>query len=215
MMKVAPAERKRGTRNWSNISASSSTSSAIPTDVRRPAAAGLDHARAGRRAEILFLDEPFSALDYEMTLFMREQLQKLFMESGTTMVLVSHDLEEAVYLAAAWSIRAGCRGCRAGLATSCRIPREHSEDRTDQLDRKAGPPPTARGSGASIPALEAAAAAPLQAAAPVEEGELLASGGRAGGGAAARDARLAGRPGGRADGRQRSWLTRCPRPSSG
>ncbi|RAI41470.1 ABC transporter ATP-binding protein [Rhodoplanes roseus] len=49
--------------------------------------------------EILFLDEPFSALDYEMTLFMREQLQKLFIESGTTMVLVSHDLEEAVYLA--------------------------------------------------------------------------------------------------------------------
>jgi NitT/TauT family transport system ATP-binding protein len=49
--------------------------------------------------EILFLDEPFSALDYEMTLFMREQLQKLFLESGTTMVLVSHDLEEAVYLA--------------------------------------------------------------------------------------------------------------------
>jgi NitT/TauT family transport system ATP-binding protein len=49
--------------------------------------------------EILFLDEPFSALDYEMTLFMREQLQRLFMESGTTMVLVSHDLEEAVYLA--------------------------------------------------------------------------------------------------------------------
>jgi NitT/TauT family transport system ATP-binding protein len=49
--------------------------------------------------EILFLDEPFSALDYEMTLFMREQLQKLFIESGTTMVLVSHDLEEAVWLA--------------------------------------------------------------------------------------------------------------------
>ena len=49
--------------------------------------------------EMLFLDEPFSALDYEMTLFMREQLQRIFMETGTTMVLVSHDLEEAVYLA--------------------------------------------------------------------------------------------------------------------
>jgi NitT/TauT family transport system ATP-binding protein len=49
--------------------------------------------------EILFLDEPFSALDYEMTLFMREQLQRLFMETNTTTVLVSHDLEEAVYLA--------------------------------------------------------------------------------------------------------------------
>lgn len=49
--------------------------------------------------EVLFLDEPFSALDYEMTLFMREQLQRLFMDTGTTTVLVSHDLEEAVYLA--------------------------------------------------------------------------------------------------------------------
>ena len=49
--------------------------------------------------EILFLDEPFSALDYEMTLFMREQLQRIFGETGTTTVLVSHDLEEAVYVA--------------------------------------------------------------------------------------------------------------------
>jgi NitT/TauT family transport system ATP-binding protein len=49
--------------------------------------------------DVLFLDEPFSALDYEMTLFMREQLQKIFMKTGTTMLLVSHDLEEAVQLA--------------------------------------------------------------------------------------------------------------------
>jgi NitT/TauT family transport system ATP-binding protein len=34
-----------------------------------------------------------------MTLFMRAQLQRIFMETGTTTVLVSHDLEEAVYLA--------------------------------------------------------------------------------------------------------------------
>ena len=47
---------------------------------------------------MLFLDEPFSALDYEMTLFMRDQLQRIFVETGTTTVLVSHDLEEAVYL---------------------------------------------------------------------------------------------------------------------
>jgi hypothetical protein len=30
---------------------------------------------------------------------MRAQLQRIFMEAGTTTVLVSHDLEEAVYLA--------------------------------------------------------------------------------------------------------------------
>ena len=49
--------------------------------------------------EVLFLDEPFSALDFEMTLFIREKLQEVFMKTGTTMLLVSHDLEEAVYLA--------------------------------------------------------------------------------------------------------------------
>ena len=49
--------------------------------------------------EILFLDEPFSALDYEMTLFMRERLQHVFMKRRNTMIFVSHDLEEAVQLA--------------------------------------------------------------------------------------------------------------------
>ena len=51
------------------------------------------------RPEVVFLDEPFSALDYEMTLFTREKLQEVFMQTGTTMLLVSHDLKEAVYLA--------------------------------------------------------------------------------------------------------------------
>lgn len=49
--------------------------------------------------EILFLDEPFSALDYEMTIFMREQIQKIFMKTRMTMLFVSHDLDEAIQLA--------------------------------------------------------------------------------------------------------------------
>ena len=49
--------------------------------------------------EIVFLDEPFSALDYEMTLFIRDKLQLIFAQSKIAMVLVSHDLEDAVFLA--------------------------------------------------------------------------------------------------------------------
>lgn len=49
--------------------------------------------------DVLFLDEPFSALDYEMTLLMREKLQTIFQKTKTTMILVSHDLEEAVQMA--------------------------------------------------------------------------------------------------------------------
>lgn len=49
--------------------------------------------------EVLFLDEPFSALDYEMTLLIRGKLQDMFSAMSLTTVVVSHDLEEAVYLA--------------------------------------------------------------------------------------------------------------------
>ena len=49
--------------------------------------------------EVLFLDEPFSALDYEMVMSLRERLQKVLTERQTTTMLVSHDLDEAVLLA--------------------------------------------------------------------------------------------------------------------
>ena len=51
------------------------------------------------RPEVLFLDEPFSALDYEMTLFIRDKLQDIYLKTGVTMVIVSHNLEDAVFLA--------------------------------------------------------------------------------------------------------------------
>lgn len=51
------------------------------------------------KPEVLFLDEPFSALDFEMTLFIRAKLQEAHVATGTTMVIVSHDLEDAVFLA--------------------------------------------------------------------------------------------------------------------
>jgi NitT/TauT family transport system ATP-binding protein len=49
--------------------------------------------------EVLFLDEPFSALDYEMVMFLRARLQEVLTERQVTTMLVSHDLDEAVLLA--------------------------------------------------------------------------------------------------------------------
>ena len=51
------------------------------------------------KPEVVFLDEPFSALDYEATLSIRDKLQDIFQASGVTIVMISHDLEEAVYMA--------------------------------------------------------------------------------------------------------------------
>jgi NitT/TauT family transport system ATP-binding protein len=48
---------------------------------------------------ILFIDEPFSALDYENNLKLREHLQKYYLAYKPTILLVTHNIEEAVHLA--------------------------------------------------------------------------------------------------------------------
>ncbi len=49
--------------------------------------------------KILFIDEPFSALDYENNLRLRDHLQKYYLTFKPTIILITHDIEEAVYLA--------------------------------------------------------------------------------------------------------------------
>lgn len=49
--------------------------------------------------KILFIDEPFSALDYENNLRLREHLQKYYITFKPTILLITHNIEEAVHLA--------------------------------------------------------------------------------------------------------------------
>lgn len=58
----------------------------------------LARALAGN-TDILLLDEPFSALDYLTRLRMRRELARMLDELPRTVVLVTHDIEEAAQLA--------------------------------------------------------------------------------------------------------------------
>jgi ABC-type nitrate/sulfonate/bicarbonate transport system ATPase subunit len=58
----------------------------------------LARALAGK-SDILLMDEPFSALDYITRLRMRHELARLLHERPRTVVLVTHDIEEAAQLA--------------------------------------------------------------------------------------------------------------------
>lgn len=58
----------------------------------------LARALAGQ-SDILLLDEPFSALDYFTRLRMRQELSRMLQERPRTVVLVTHDIEEAAQLA--------------------------------------------------------------------------------------------------------------------
>lgn len=51
------------------------------------------------QADILLMDEPFSALDYLTRLKMRGELARMLRERPRTVVLVTHDIEEAAQLA--------------------------------------------------------------------------------------------------------------------
>jgi ABC-type nitrate/sulfonate/bicarbonate transport system ATPase subunit len=49
--------------------------------------------------QILLLDEPFGALDALTKIEMQKEIIKLRRENRSTMLIVTHDIEEAVYLA--------------------------------------------------------------------------------------------------------------------
>lgn len=49
--------------------------------------------------DILFMDEPFGALDALTRLRMEEELVQLWLQKQKTIVFVTHDIDEAVYLA--------------------------------------------------------------------------------------------------------------------
>ncbi len=50
------------------------------------------------RPEILLLDEPLGALDALTRSYLQQELQRIWLQEGITMILVTHDVEEAVYL---------------------------------------------------------------------------------------------------------------------
>jgi len=51
------------------------------------------------KPDILYMDEPFSALDALMNLRMRNELLRILDEERHTVLLITHDVEEAVYMA--------------------------------------------------------------------------------------------------------------------
>ncbi|MAG02966.1 nitrate ABC transporter ATP-binding protein [Candidatus Pacearchaeota archaeon] len=49
--------------------------------------------------KLLLLDEPFSALDYENSFLLSDKLQEYYLSNKPTILIVTHNIEEAVYLA--------------------------------------------------------------------------------------------------------------------
>lgn len=50
-------------------------------------------------SKVLIMDEPFASLDKQTSNFLREELQRIWMETGRTILFITHSVEEAIYLA--------------------------------------------------------------------------------------------------------------------
>ena len=49
--------------------------------------------------DVLLMDEPFNQLDFQTRIEMNEKIQDIWMKTGKTIIFVSHDLDDAVFLA--------------------------------------------------------------------------------------------------------------------
>lgn len=80
------------------------------------------------RPQILLLDEPFGSLDALTRLTMQEELARIWQAEAITTIMVTHDIEEAVYL----SNRVVLMSCRPGRVeeiVDVRLP--HPRDRAN------------------------------------------------------------------------------------
>lgn len=50
------------------------------------------------KPKVLLLDEPLGAVDFQMRKMLQEELESIFIQDKTTAVMVTHDVDEAVYM---------------------------------------------------------------------------------------------------------------------
>jgi sulfonate transport system ATP-binding protein len=87
-----------------------------------------------RRPGVLLLDEPFAALDALTRLRMQDLVDDLQRAAGATVLLVTHDVDEALQLADRVVVLAPPHpGAAAGIAYALDVPGDRPRDRADPV----------------------------------------------------------------------------------
>ena len=100
LQKVPPAQRRRQARYYMEIVGLSKFADSLPKTL----SGGMKQRAAIARAlanepDILLMDEPFGALDAQTKEVLQEFMLQIWQQTQKTILMITHDVEEAVFLA--------------------------------------------------------------------------------------------------------------------
>ncbi len=126
---VSKAEKKTMVEYYTELVGLTEFINAVPNQLSGGMQQRVSIARAlATRPQLLLLDEPFGALDAFTRMNMQHEMLRIWEQDNTTMVIVTHDIDEAIYL----SNRIVVMGKNPGVV-KCIVPVDlpFPRDRTD------------------------------------------------------------------------------------